>query len=225
VEVPEKTSQVFHRKPYPRCSTDGSRSTLHSVGENEDVLVTVDRGFGLIRLNRPRAINSLTPTMVSAISQALTEWEHDDDISAVVLSGEGERGLCAGGDIVDVVYKSALGDHSIATSFWWDEYLMNAQIAGYSKPFVSLMDGIVMGGGVGVSAHGSVRVVALERDCLVEPILIESRGGLRAVDDAQRSFHRISIECQEILAGFGLPVLAAFADHDAIGDSADAQSR
>ena len=55
--------------------------------------------------------------------------------------------------------KSALGDHSIATSFWWDEYLMNAQIAGYPKPFVSLMDGIVMGGGVGVSAHGSVRVV------------------------------------------------------------------
>ena len=129
------------------------------MGENEDVLVTVDRGFGLIRLNRPRAINSLTPTMVSAISQALTEWEHDDDISAVVLSGEGERGLCAGGDIVDVVYKSALGDHSLATTFWWDEYLMNAQIAGYPKPFVSLMDGIVMGGGVGVGAHGSVRVV------------------------------------------------------------------
>ncbi|MDT5005806.1 MAG: enoyl-CoA hydratase [Mycobacterium sp.] len=129
------------------------------MGENEDVLVTVDRGFGLIRLNRPRAINSLTPAMVSAISQALTKWEHDDDVSAVVLSGEGERGLCAGGDIVDVVYKSALGDHSVATSFWWDEYLMNAQIAGYPKPFVSLMDGIVMGGGVGVSAHGSVRVV------------------------------------------------------------------
>jgi enoyl-CoA hydratase len=157
--VPEKTSQVFHRKPYPRCSTDGSRSTLHSVGENEDVLVTVDRGFGLIRLNRPKAINSLTPPMVSAISQALTDWEHDDDISAVVLSGEGERGLCAGGDIVDVVYKSARGDHDLASSFWRDEYLMNAQIARYPKPFVSLMDGIVMGGGVGVSAHGSTRVV------------------------------------------------------------------
>ena len=129
------------------------------MGENEDVLVTVDRGFGLISLNRPKAINSLTPQMVSAISQALTDWEHDDDISAVVLSGEGERGLCAGGDIVDVVYKSACGDHGLASSFWWDEYLMNAQIAGYPKPFVSLMDGIVMGGGVGVSAHGSVRVV------------------------------------------------------------------
>jgi enoyl-CoA hydratase len=129
------------------------------VGENEDVLVTVDRGTGLISLNRPKAINSLTHPMVSAVSEALTEWRDDDAVRVVVLSGEGERGLCAGGDIVDVVYKSARGEHGIASSFWWDEYLMNAQIARYPKPFVSLMDGIVMGGGVGVSAHGSVRVV------------------------------------------------------------------
>ncbi len=128
------------------------------MGENEDVLVTVDRGVGLISLNRPKAINSLTHPMVAAISQALTEWEHDDAVKAVVLSGAGERGLCAGGDIVEV-YNSARGDHGVASSFWWDEYLMNAQIARYPKPYVSLMDGIVMGGGVGVSAHGSVRVV------------------------------------------------------------------
>jgi enoyl-CoA hydratase len=128
------------------------------VGENEDVLVTVDRGTGLISLNRPKAINSLTHSMVSAISQALTAWRDDDAVRVVVLSGEGERGLCAGGDIVEV-YQSARGDHGIARSFWWDEYLMDAQIAAYPKPFVSLMDGIVMGGGVGVSAHGSVRVV------------------------------------------------------------------
>ena len=128
------------------------------MGENEDVLVTVDRGIGLITLNRPKAINSLTHPMVTAISQALTEWERDDDVSAVVLAGAGERGLCAGGDIVEL-YNSARGDPSVASSFWWDEYLMNAQIARYPKPYVSLMDGIVMGGGVGVSAHGSVRVV------------------------------------------------------------------
>ena len=128
------------------------------MGENEDVLVTVDRGVGLISLNRPKAINSLTHPMVSAISQALTDWEHDDAVKAIVLSGEGERGLCAGGDIVEV-YNSARGDHRIASSFWWDEYLMNAYIARYPKPYVSLMDGIVMGGGVGVSAHGSVRIV------------------------------------------------------------------
>jgi enoyl-CoA hydratase len=128
------------------------------VGENEDILVTVDRGIGLITLNRPKAINSLTHPMVTAISQALTEWERDDDVSAVVLAGAGERGLCAGGDIVEV-YNSARGDHNVASSFWRDEYRMNAQIARYPKPYVSLMDGIVMGGGVGVSAHGSHRVV------------------------------------------------------------------
>jgi enoyl-CoA hydratase len=129
-----------------------------SVGENEDVLVSVDRGTGLITLNRPKAINSLTHPMVNAISQVLTEWEHDTEVQAVVLTGAGDRGLCAGGDIVEV-YNSARGDHGLASSFWRDEYLMNAQIARFVKPFVSLMDGIVMGGGVGVSAHGSVRVV------------------------------------------------------------------
>jgi enoyl-CoA hydratase len=127
------------------------------VAENEDVLVTVDRGIGLITLNRPKAINSLTHRMVSAISQALTEWRDDDDVTAVVLSGEGERGLCAGGDIV-AVYNSARGDQNLNRTFWWDEYLMNGYIARYPKPYVSLMDGIVMGGGVGVSAHGSHRI-------------------------------------------------------------------
>lgn len=128
------------------------------MGENEDVLVTVDRGIGLITLNRPKAINSLTHPMVTAISQVLTDWERDDAIRAVVLSGAGERGLCAGGDIVDV-YNSARGDQSEASTFWRDEYRLNGYIARYPKPYVSLMDGIVMGGGVGVSAHGSVRVV------------------------------------------------------------------
>ena len=128
------------------------------MAENEDVLVTVDRGIGLITLNRPKAINSLTHPMVTAISRALTEWRDDDAVRAAVLSGAGERGLCAGGDIIEV-YNSARGDHNVASSFWWDEYRMNAYIARYPKPFVSLMDGIVMGGGVGVSTHGSVRVV------------------------------------------------------------------
>jgi enoyl-CoA hydratase len=154
--------------------------------------------------------------MVSAISQALTEWEHDDDISAVVLSGEGERGLCAGGDIVDVVYKSALGDHSIATSFWWDEYLMNAQIAGYSKPFVSLMDGIVMGGGVGVSAHGSVRVVTDTTKMAMPEV------GIGFIPDAGGTY--ILSRAPGLL---GLhAALMGFADryvpHDQLGDFSDA---
>jgi enoyl-CoA hydratase len=128
------------------------------VAENEDVLVNVENGVGLITLNRPKAINSLTHTMVNTMSKVLTDWQHDDDICAVVLSGAGERGLCAGGDIV-AIYHSARADGSEARQFWYDEYVLNAQIGRFGKPYVALMDGIVMGGGVGVGVHGSVRVV------------------------------------------------------------------
>jgi enoyl-CoA hydratase len=128
------------------------------VGENEDILVTVDRGVGLITLNRPKAINSLTHPMVNALSRVLAQWEADDEVSAVVVSGAGERGLCAGGDIV-VIYHSARADGVEARQFWYDEYLFNGRVGRYSKPYIALMDGIVMGGGVGVGAHGTVRVV------------------------------------------------------------------
>jgi enoyl-CoA hydratase len=128
------------------------------VGENEDVLVNARQGVGLITLNRPKAINSLTHSMVNAIAPVLADWQGDDDIHAVVVDGAGERGLCAGGDIV-ALYHSAHGDGSEARNFWYDEYLLNAQIGRFSKPYVAIMDGIVMGGGVGIAAHGSVRVV------------------------------------------------------------------
>ncbi|MDH6247726.1 enoyl-CoA hydratase/isomerase family protein [Mycobacterium sp. OTB74] len=123
-----------------------------------DVLTNRDNAVGLLTLNRPKAINSLNQSMVTAIHGVLTEWEHDDAIAAVVLSGAGERGLCAGGDVV-ALYHSARADGSAARRFWYDEYLLNAHIGRYTKPYVSLMDGIVMGGGVGLGAHASVRVV------------------------------------------------------------------
>ena len=136
--------------------TDGA--TEKSDRETEEVLTRIDNGVGLITLNRPKAINSLNQTMVDALSAVLTRWADDDAVRAVVLSGAGERGLCAGGDIV-AVYHSARKDGVEVRKFWRDEYLLNGQIGRFAKPFVSLMDGIVMGGGVGVSAHGSVRVV------------------------------------------------------------------
>ena len=128
------------------------------MGENEDILVTVDRGVGLITLNRPQAINSLTHPMVNALSRVLARWATDDEVNAVVVTGAGERGLCAGGDIV-AIYHSARADGVEARQFWYDEYLLDGQIGRYPKPYIALMDGIVMGGGVGVGAHGSVRVV------------------------------------------------------------------
>jgi enoyl-CoA hydratase len=96
--------------------------------------------------------------MVDGLRAVLTEWEQDSAISAVVLSGAGERGLCAGGDVV-AIYHSARADGAQARRFWYDEYLMNGQIGRFPKPYVSLMDGIVMGGGVGVGAHANTRVV------------------------------------------------------------------
>jgi enoyl-CoA hydratase len=128
------------------------------TGESDEVLTRVDAGVGFVILNRPKAINSLTQNMVNTLSAVLTEWERDDTVRAVVLSGAGERGLCAGGDVV-MVYESARADGVEARRFWRDEYLLNAQIGRFPKPYVSLMDGIVMGGGVGVSAHANTRVV------------------------------------------------------------------
>jgi len=126
--------------------------------DTDEILARVDRGVGVLTLNRPKAINSLTHSMVTALHETLIDWEHDDDVRAVVLSGAGERGLCAGGDIV-AIYHSARADGVEARRFWRDEYLLNSYIGRYPKPYVALMDGIVMGGGVGVGAHASIRVV------------------------------------------------------------------
>lgn len=126
--------------------------------ESDEVSTRIDGDVGLITLNRPKAINSLNQQMVEALSATLTDWADDDAVRAVVLSGAGERGLCAGGDVVSI-YHSARKDGVEARRFWRDEYLLNAQIADFPKPYVALMDGIVMGGGVGVSAHANTRVV------------------------------------------------------------------
>ncbi|GHI97078.1 enoyl-CoA hydratase/isomerase family protein [Streptomyces olivaceus] len=135
---------------------------------NDDVLFRTGGHAAHIALNRPRALNSLTHDMVLRIDAKLTEWEHDPAVETVVITGEGERGLCAGGDIRAIHDDARDGDGSTAAAFWRDEYRLNARIAHYPKPYVAVMDGIVMGGGVGVSAHGSVRIVT-ERSRIAMP--------------------------------------------------------
>ena len=130
---------------------------MHLVTENEDVLVSVRNGVGILTLNRPKAINSLNDAMVAGMSEALHAWASDESVHTVLLTGSGERGLCAGGDVV-ALYHSAKAGGADARRFWYDEYLLNAYIGSYPKPYVALMDGIVMGGGVGVAAHGNIRV-------------------------------------------------------------------
>jgi len=133
-----------------------------------DVITRVENGVGRITLNRPRALNAITLGMVHAIGSALASWAHDTEVRFVLLDGAGERGLCAGGDI-RALYDALLVDEvGVPEVFFREEYRLNAQIARFPKPYVALMDGIVMGGGIGVSAHGSVRVVT-ERSRLAMP--------------------------------------------------------
>ncbi|HEV2634240.1 MAG TPA: enoyl-CoA hydratase/isomerase family protein [Actinocrinis sp.] len=130
-----------------------------SPAENDETLIVRREGrIGRLVLNRPRQINSLTYEMVQGIDRALADWAQDDAVDAVLITGNGERGLCAGGDI-RAVYEDARSGRTDALTFWREEYLLNSRIATYPKPYIALMDGITMGGGVGVSAHGSVRIV------------------------------------------------------------------
>ena len=114
--------------------------------------------LGHLILNRPSAINALNIAMVRALADVLAGWAADPTVLTVVLTGEGERGLCAGGDIVAMT-SGEHGALASAAHFLTIEYRLNAMIASYPKPFVAVMDGIVLGGGVGLSAHGSHRVV------------------------------------------------------------------
>ena len=129
------------------------------TGTEPEVLVETKGRLGHLILNRPKAINALTLTMVDAMTAALDTWAADDSIETIAISGAGERGLCAGGDIRTLYDATTTGDFDHAETFWRREYALDALIADYPKPCVAIMDGLVMGGGVGVSAHASHRVV------------------------------------------------------------------
>lgn len=137
------------------------------MNDDEPVLLHTEGHILHLTLNRPRALNALTYTMVRGIDEALVRAADDDAVTAVVIDGAGGRGLCAGGDIRSI-YEDARAGRSASVDFWRDEYRLNARIARFPKPYVALMDGIVMGGGVGVSAHGDVRVVT-ERSRVAMP--------------------------------------------------------
>jgi len=120
------------------------------------VLVRVEGRLGRITLNRPAAINALTGELVALIADALSDWANDDTVATVLLDGAGDRGFCAGGDVVALARSGAADE---ADAFWRAEYRLKAAIARYPKPVVALMDGLVLGGGVGLACHASHRVV------------------------------------------------------------------
>jgi enoyl-CoA hydratase len=113
--------------------------------------------LGRITLNRPKALNALTLPMVHAMRDALLAWKEDDTVQAVFVDAEGEKGFCAGGDIL-MLHNSGKAGGEDAWRFWHDEYQLNTLIKEYPKPYISLIDGITMGGGVGISVHGPYRV-------------------------------------------------------------------
>jgi enoyl-CoA hydratase len=133
-------------------------SASAAVGAEPDLIARREGSAGIIRLNRPRAINAVTLEMFRDIDKALDAFEADPAVAVIVLEGAGERGLCAGGDI-RALYESSKVRGDLGKILWREEYILNARIAKFPKPYVAFMDGIVMGGGVGLSAHSRHRVV------------------------------------------------------------------
>ncbi|MCC5015452.1 enoyl-CoA hydratase/isomerase family protein [Legionella sp. 31fI33] len=124
-----------------------------------DIAFARERHIGLVTLNRPNALNALTLEMIKALQQQLELWQSDDDIHAVIVQAEGEKAFCAGGD-VRWLYDAGLNKDPGQMQFFWHEYRLNHYIHGYSKPYISLMNGITMGGGVGISLHGSYPIAS-----------------------------------------------------------------
>src|SRR5258707_772659 len=126
--------------------------------DSPDILFECRGAAGIVTLNRPKALNAVTHDMVRALARQLVAWADDGAVTRVVITAAGERAFSAGGDIRALCELGRAGRQTEMLTFWRDEYPLNAVIKRYPKPYVALIDGIVMGGGVGVSVHGSHRV-------------------------------------------------------------------
>lgn len=124
-----------------------------------EVFIRTEGPVGRITLTRPKALNALNYGMCVAIDAALKGWCDDAAVALVLIDAEGPRAFCAGGDIAEIYHRGRLGEYDFGRRFWFDEYRMNARIAEYPKPVISLMQGFIMGGGVGLGGHASHRIV------------------------------------------------------------------
>lgn len=134
-------------------------ATTEPAAPEPTVLADISHGVGRLVLNRPGALNALDRGMIDAIGAALAAWRDDPAVSLVTIAGAGGRAFCAGGDVRAIRALSLAGEHAAIEAFFVAEYAVNRMIAEYPKPYVALIDGISMGGGLGVSVHGSHRVV------------------------------------------------------------------
>jgi len=125
---------------------------------DETVITSVEGRVGRIHLNRPKALNALDLPMIEAMQAALDGWRDRPDIHAVVVDAEGERAFCAGGDVRTIREQAMAGDTKPIAAFFEAEYHLNQTIADYPKPYIALIDGVCLGGGIGASVHGSHRI-------------------------------------------------------------------
>ena len=133
-----------------------------------EVIVRREGALGHVTLNRPAAYNALTLEMVEAIDAALDAWEPDPQVAVLLVDGAGDKAFCAGGDIRALYEGARSGRHELLRAFFRAEYRLNARIARYPKPIVTVMDGMTMGGGIGLGAHASHRLVT-DRSVLAMP--------------------------------------------------------
>jgi len=180
-----------------------------------DVHIRTEGRAGRITLTRPGALNALSHDMVRAIDAALLGWVQDPAVALVLIDAEGERAFCAGGDIAEMHSTGMAGDFAYGRRFWRDEYRMNARLATYPKPVVSLMQGFVMGGGVGLGCHVAHRVVG-ETSRIAMPEcgigLIPDVGGTFLLGRAPLGLGRY-LGLTGARMGPGDALLAGFADH------------
>jgi enoyl-CoA hydratase len=136
--------------------------------DEQTVIAQRDGRVGRIVLNRPQTLNALDLPMIRACARALETWHDDPRVHAVVIEGAGDRAFCAGGDVRALRQYELDGEHHKAETFFREEYQLNLMIATYPKPYIALIDGICMGGGIGVSVHAPYRV-ATERAAFAMP--------------------------------------------------------
>ncbi len=128
---------------------------------SESSIIATRRGrIGHLLLNRPKSLNALDTPMLHAMTEALTEWRDDPSVHAVVVEGAGGRAFCAGGDIRAIRAFAMAGEHARVEEFFATEYALNAMIDEFPKAYISIIDGVCMGGGIGLSVHGDMRVTS-----------------------------------------------------------------
>ncbi|XP_026150869.1 3-hydroxyisobutyryl-CoA hydrolase, mitochondrial isoform X1 [Mastacembelus armatus] len=149
------------------CRLHRIQGHMMSSQVSPDVLLEKVGRAGVITMNRPKVLNALNLTMIRQIYPQLKTWEQDSETDIVIIKGAGGKAFCAGGDIRAVMEAGKAGD-SLTQDFFCDEYILNNAIGSYKKPYIALIDGITMGGGVGLSVHGRFRV-ATEKTLFAMP--------------------------------------------------------